>query len=58
MTWIVVLGSTIVMWVWVVVYSFFPSQDFIDEAQILFGTVSFWTTVFLTVLVCLGQYLE
>ncbi|KAH6879592.1 phospholipid-transporting ATPase 1 [Coprinopsis sp. MPI-PUGE-AT-0042] len=54
MTWIVVLGSTIVMWLWVVVYSFFPSIDFIDEAQILFGTVSFWTTVFLTVLACLA----
>ncbi|RXW17346.1 hypothetical protein EST38_g8500 [Candolleomyces aberdarensis] len=52
-TWIVVLGSTIVMWVWVIVYSFFPSQDFIDEAFILFGTVPFWTTVFLTVAICL-----
>jgi phospholipid-translocating ATPase len=54
MTWIVVIGSTVVMWLWVVIYSFFPSIDFIDEAQILFGTVSFWTTVFLTVLACLG----
>ncbi|KAJ2916179.1 hypothetical protein MD484_g4258, partial [Candolleomyces efflorescens] len=52
-TWIIVLGSTIVMWIWVIVYSFFPSQDFIDEAFILFGTVPFWTTVFLTVTICL-----
>lgn len=54
MTWIVVIGSTVLMWVWVIVYSFFPSADFIDEAFILFGTVPFWTTVVLTVAICLG----
>ncbi|KAF5313608.1 hypothetical protein D9611_010219 [Ephemerocybe angulata] len=53
MTWIVVIGSTVVMWVWVIVYSLFHSQDFIDEAFILFGTVPFWTTVVLTVTICL-----
>ncbi|KAG2004863.1 phospholipid-translocating ATPase [Coprinopsis cinerea AmutBmut pab1-1] len=54
MTWIVVIGSTVVMWLWVIIYSFFPSHDFIDEAAILFGTVPFWTTVLLTVAICLA----
>jgi len=55
MTWIVVIGSTLVMWIWVIVYSFFPSQDFVDEAFILFGTVPFWTTVIITVIICLSM---
>ncbi|KAF9261613.1 phospholipid-transporting ATPase 1 [Marasmius fiardii PR-910] len=44
-TWIVVFGSTIVMLLWIVVYSFFFSADFIDEVIILFGGLTFWTTV-------------
>ncbi|KAF8154452.1 phospholipid-transporting ATPase 1 [Crassisporium funariophilum] len=54
MTWIVVVGSTIVMLLWIVVYSFFFSSDFIDEVTILFGTMTFWTTVFLSSVICLA----
>jgi len=58
MTWTVVLGSTLVMMAWIVVYSFFPSIDFVDEVSILFGTVSFWATVLVTVCICLGMFLN
>lgn len=58
MTWTVVLGSTLVMMAWIVIYSFFPSQDFVDEVSILFGTVSFWATILVTVCICLGMFLN
>jgi phospholipid-translocating ATPase len=59
MTWSVVLGSTVLMLLWVVLYSFFPvssllPSNFVDEVSILFGTVSFWATVIVTVCICLG----
>ena len=57
MTWIVVVGSTLVMMLWIVVYSFFMSSDFVDEAIILFGTLTFWATVLLTGIICLSEFL-
>ncbi|KAJ8082391.1 phospholipid transporting ATPase [Marasmius tenuissimus] len=53
-TWIVVFGSTIVMLLWIVVYSFFFSSDFIDEVTILFGELTFWTTVVFATAVALA----
>ena len=55
MTWVVVIGSTVVMLLWIVIYSFFPSPDFIDEVSVLFGTVSFWAAVLLSATICLGM---
>jgi len=55
MTWIVVVGSTVLMLLWIVVYSFFPNTNFVDEVSILFGTVSFWATVLVTICICLGK---
>ena len=57
MTWMVVVGSTVVMLLWIVVYSFFSTPDFNDEVTILFGTMTFWSTVFLTATICLGTTL-
>ena len=54
MTWIVVVGSTVVMLLWIIVYSFFSTPDFNEEVTILFGTMTFWSTVFLTATICLG----
>lgn len=54
MTWIVVVGSTLVMLLWILVYSFFMSADFVDEVLILFGGVQFWATVLMTALLALG----
>ncbi|KAF8066587.1 phospholipid-transporting ATPase 1 [Lyophyllum atratum] len=53
-TWIVVFGSTIVMMLWIVVYSFFLTSDFVDEVMILFGGVIFWATVLLSAAVALA----
>jgi phospholipid-translocating ATPase len=54
-TWIVVFGSTVVMMLWIVVYSFFFSSNFIDEVVILFGELTFWTTVIFAATVALSE---
>jgi hypothetical protein len=56
-TWLVVVGSTVVMLLWIIVYSFFSTPDFNDEVTILFGNMTFWSTVFLTATICLGTAL-
>ncbi|KAJ3720646.1 hypothetical protein C8R42DRAFT_627902 [Lentinula raphanica] len=53
-TWIVIFGSTIVMLLWITVYSFFFSSDFINEVIILFGELTFWTTVIFSAIVALA----
>ncbi|KAH8809491.1 phospholipid-transporting ATPase 1 [Flagelloscypha sp. PMI_526] len=54
MTWIVVWGSSVVMLGWIAVYSFLPSADFVDEVVILYGELTFWTTVLFAVTLSLG----
>ncbi|KAJ3992228.1 phospholipid-transporting ATPase 1 [Lentinula boryana] len=53
-TWLVVFGSTIIMMLWITVYSFFFSSDFIDEVIILFGELTFWPTVIFSAAVALA----
>ncbi|KAG5734631.1 putative phospholipid-transporting ATPase DNF1 [Termitomyces sp. T112] len=53
-TWAVVFGSTIVMLLWIVIYSFFLTKDFVDEVIILFGGITFWATVLFTASVALA----
>lgn len=55
MTWIVVIGSSLVMVAWIVIYSFFQSNDFNDEVTVLFGEITFWATVIVSVFIALGQ---
>jgi phospholipid-translocating ATPase len=55
LTWIVVVGSSVVMLLWIIIYSFFDSSDFNDEVVILFGNVPFWTSVVISVVVALGE---
>jgi len=45
------------MLLWIVIYSFFFSSDFIDEVQILFGELTFWTTVLFSATVALGMFI-
>lgn len=54
-TWIVVLGSSLVMVIWIAIYSLFNSPDFNDEVLVLYGEITFWATVLLTVVVALGM---
>jgi phospholipid-translocating ATPase len=53
MTWIVVGRGRVV-----VIYSSFESSDFNDEIVVLFGEVTFWATVLVSVSIALGPYPE
>lgn len=55
-TWIGVFGSSIIMVLWILIYSFFETSDFNDEVVILFSEVSFWATVLASVVIALGMY--
>lgn len=39
---------------WIAIYSLFTSIDFVDEVVILFGTITFWVSVVLSVVIALG----
>ncbi|KAN0126049.1 P-type ATPase [Russula decolorans] len=52
-TWVIIPGSSLVMLLWIVLYSFFESFDFTHEVQRLFGGVTFWVTVGLAVAIAL-----
>ncbi|THH32200.1 hypothetical protein EUX98_g2001 [Antrodiella citrinella] len=54
MAWIVIVGSTLVMLLWIVIYSFFESPDFYLEVVVLFGNGIFWFTVVLSALIALA----
>lgn len=54
LTWIVVVGSSVVMLLWIVIYSFFESSDFNNEVVILFGNVPFWACVVISVVIALA----
>ncbi|RDX49470.1 phospholipid-transporting ATPase 1 [Lentinus brumalis] len=53
-TWVIVIGSSVVMMAWIAIYSLFESIDFVDEVVILFGELTFWTALLLSVVVALG----
>lgn len=52
------VGSTVVMMLWILIYSFFMSIDFVDEVLILFGGIQFWATVLFTTTVALGAFIH
>jgi len=54
LTWIVVIGSSVVMLLWIVIYSFFESHDFNNEVVILFGNIPFWTSVLISIIIALA----
>lgn len=51
--WVIIPGSSLLMLLWIVIYSFFESFDFIDEVQRLCGGVTFWAAVILSVAIAL-----
>ena len=57
-TWVVIIGSSVVMLAWIAIYSLFESIDFVDEVVILFGELTFWTAVLVSVVIALGEYAE
>lgn len=54
-TWCIVIGSSVIMLVWIAIYSAFESIDFVDEVVVLFGEVTFWASVLISVVIALGM---
>lgn len=61
--WIVVIGSSLLLLLWLVIYSYLPANNFfsttgafIEEVQVLFSNITFWATVVFSVIVALGEY--
>ena len=62
-TWVVVIGSSLVMISWIIIYSFIPANSnffsntdgFIDEVTVLFSNITFWATVVFSIMVALGE---
>ncbi|PSR73519.1 hypothetical protein PHLCEN_2v10631 [Hermanssonia centrifuga] len=52
-TFLIVIGSSVVMFAWIVIYSFFESSDFVDEVIVLCGNGVFWFSVIMSVIVAL-----
>lgn len=42
------------MFLWIVIYSFFESSDFVDEVIVLCGQSIFWFSVIVSVMIALG----
>ncbi|CEL53662.1 phospholipid-translocating ATPase [Rhizoctonia solani AG-1 IB] len=53
LTWFVTIGSSAVLIIWIAVYSQFMSIDFVDEFEILFGSMNFWGCIVLSVCVAI-----
>jgi phospholipid-translocating ATPase len=52
-TWIVIIGSSVILMLWILVYSFFQSSDFVNEVEILFSSMLFWATWILALVLAL-----
>ena len=44
------------MFIWIVIYSFFPSSDFVQEVVVLCGQTIFWVAVVVSVFIALRKY--
>ncbi|KAF9238250.1 phospholipid-translocating P-type ATPase [Melanogaster broomeanus] len=61
MTWIVVVGSSLVMMLWIVIYSFLPASasfsstgSFVYEVSVLFSNITVWATIVASVFISLA----
>lgn len=53
-TWIVYVGSTLLVYIWIPIYSALAAFPFYGESEVIYGTFNFWFIVFFTVFVCVG----
>ena len=55
-TWIVIVGSTLLVLLWITVYSYLTTGDFTNEVELLFSTADFWLAVILSVVLAVGKF--
>lgn len=53
-TWVIIIASTALCFIWIPIYSALATTDFGGVASRTFTTFTFWATVLLTVMLCIG----
>jgi phospholipid-translocating ATPase len=53
-TWIVYVGSTLLVYIWIPIYSALAAFPYYGEVEIIYATFNFWFIVFFTVFCCVG----
>lgn len=53
-TWIVYVGSTLLVYIWIPIYSALAAFPYYGEAEIIFPTFNFWFVTAFTVFCCVG----
>jgi phospholipid-translocating ATPase len=55
-TWTIVYGSTLLVMLWIALYSAFLTPNYVNEVVILFGSVQYWAAIVLSVIVAIGMF--
>jgi phospholipid-translocating ATPase len=53
-TWVVYVGSTLLVYIWIPIYSALATFPYYGEAEVIYPTFNFWFIVFFTVFCCVG----
>jgi phospholipid-translocating ATPase len=53
-TWIVYVGSTVLVFIWIPIYSALSAFPYYGEVEVVYPTFNFWFIIFFTVFCCVG----
>lgn len=53
-TWIVYVGSTLLVFIWIPIYSALSAFPYYGEVEVVYPTFNFWFIIFFTVFCCVG----
>jgi phospholipid-translocating ATPase len=53
-TWIVYVGSTLLVFIWIPIYSALSAFPYYGEVEVIYPTFNFWFIIFFTVFCCVG----
>jgi len=53
-TWVVYVGSTVLVYIWIPIYSALAAFPYYGESEVIYPTFNFWFIVIFTVFCCVG----
>ncbi|WVR06439.1 hypothetical protein IAU60_003470 [Kwoniella sp. DSM 27419] len=53
-TWVIIVASTMLVYLWIPIYSYLAVLPYAGEVEVIYGTFTFWTTVGLTWAIAVG----
>lgn len=53
-TWVTVLGSILLIYLWIPIYSYLAGLPYYGEVSIIFSSFSFWAIILITVFIAVG----